>query len=199
MHHVLLLPRLDLCVPKLGDCWREPILGIPRGVTLPPIIMEVRKHGSLPIVVPFQIQTLFHFHDCGRKSSSGKQRARFPEKNNLEKTVVSRTLLFPNQPFFGGFYIYLRKQVKWVIFTFFWGVKRRQQTNMKIPWDQHEITFDQLILRSSFSCTCQCQINILEDTLKVPKVYIYIPSRKLTYPTWGKGKSSSKETFYGIC
>ena len=27
-------------------------------------------------------------------------------------------------------------------------------------------------------------------------IYIYIPSRKLTYPTWGKGKSSSKVPFY---
>ena len=26
-----------------------------------------------------------------------------------------------------------------------------------------------------------------------------IPSRKLTYPTWGKGKSSSKCHFWGIC
>jgi len=26
-----------------------------------------------------------------------------------------------------------------------------------------------------------------------------IPSRKLAYPTWGKGKSSSKWTFQGIC
>ena len=26
-----------------------------------------------------------------------------------------------------------------------------------------------------------------------------LPSRKLTYPTWGKGKSSSKWTFQGIC
>ena len=25
----------------------------------------------------------------------------------------------------------------------------------------------------------------------------YLPSRKLTYPTWGKGKSSSKWTFQG--
>ena len=28
-------------------------------------------------------------------------------------------------------------------------------------------------------------------------IYIYIPSRKLTYPTWGKGKSSSKCHFWG--
>ena len=28
---------------------------------------------------------------------------------------------------------------------------------------------------------------------------IYIPSRGLTYPTWGKGKSSSKCHFWGIC
>ena len=26
-----------------------------------------------------------------------------------------------------------------------------------------------------------------------------VPSRELTYPTWGKGKSSSKVPFYGIC
>jgi len=26
-----------------------------------------------------------------------------------------------------------------------------------------------------------------------------IPSRELTYPTWGKGKSSSKVIFDGIC
>ena len=26
-----------------------------------------------------------------------------------------------------------------------------------------------------------------------------LPSRELTYPTWGKGKSSSKVPFYGIC
>ena len=28
---------------------------------------------------------------------------------------------------------------------------------------------------------------------------ISIPCRELTYPTWGKGKSSSKVPFYGIC
>jgi len=26
-----------------------------------------------------------------------------------------------------------------------------------------------------------------------------LPSRELTYPTWGKGKSSSKVIFDGIC
>jgi len=31
------------------------------------------------------------------------------------------------------------------------------------------------------------------------KWMIIPPSRKLTYPTWGKGKSSSKWTFRGIC
>ena len=30
-------------------------------------------------------------------------------------------------------------------------------------------------------------------------LYEWLPSRKLTYPTWGKGKSSSKWTFQGIC
>ena len=29
-------------------------------------------------------------------------------------------------------------------------------------------------------------------------MYIY-PPRELTYPTWGKGKSSSKVPWYGIC
>ena len=28
---------------------------------------------------------------------------------------------------------------------------------------------------------------------------LHIPSRELTYPTWGKGKSSSKCHFWGIC
>ena len=31
------------------------------------------------------------------------------------------------------------------------------------------------------------------------KTIWWIPSRKLTYPTWGKGKSSSKCHFWGIC
>ena len=31
------------------------------------------------------------------------------------------------------------------------------------------------------------------------KISIYIPSRELTYPTLGKGKSSSKCYFWGIC
>ena len=31
------------------------------------------------------------------------------------------------------------------------------------------------------------------------KLWEQVPSRELTYPTWGKGKSSSKVPFYGIC
>jgi len=27
----------------------------------------------------------------------------------------------------------------------------------------------------------------------------WLPSRELTYPTWGKGNASSKVPFYGIC
>ena len=191
MHHVLLLPRLDLCVPKLGDCWREPILGIPRGVTLPPIIMEVRKHGSLPIVVPFQIQTLFHFHDCGRKSNSGKQRARFPEKNNLEKTVVSRTLLFPNQPFF-WWVLYLPEETSQMghLHIFLGGQKKttnKYENPMGSTWDHLWSTH-----------TAKLLFLHLPVSNKHPGGYTEGP-RKLTYPTWGKGKSSSKETFYGIC
>ena len=127
-------------------------LGIPRGVTLPPIIMEVRKSGSLPIVVPFQIQPFFHFHDCGRKSNSGKQRARFPEKNNLEKTVVSRTLLFPNQPFFlvGSIFTWGKKS-NGSSSHFFGGSKEDNKRIciyiytdlMRSTWDH----LDQLILR----------------------------------------------------
>ena len=32
-----------------------------------------------------------------------------------------------------------------------------------------------------------------------PNIHGHIPSRGLTYPTWGKGKSSSKCHFWGIC
>ena len=130
----------------------------------------------------------------------------FLKKTTLKKQWFQGHSFSQTSHFFGGFYIYLRKQVKWVIFTFFWGVKRRQQTNMylyiyiniyiymKISWDQHEITFDQLILRSSFSCTCQCQINILEDTLKVPKVYIYT-LQEINISHLGKRKIIFKRDF----
>ena len=30
-------------------------------------------------------------------------------------------------------------------------------------------------------------------------IYTYIPFRELTYPTWGKGKSSSNMPYQGIC
>jgi len=33
----------------------------------------------------------------------------------------------------------------------------------------------------------------------ISKVTLFIPSRELTYPTLGKGKSSSKCHFWGIC
>ena len=44
--------------------------------------------------------------------------------------------------------------------------------------------------------------NIQEWKCPIPtSIFFYqnIPSRELTYPTWGKGKSSSKVPFYGIC
>ena len=34
---------------------------------------------------------------------------------------------------------------------------------------------------------------------KCRQTSIHLPSTELTYPTWGKGKSSSKVLFYGIC
>ena len=40
-------------------------------------------------------------------------------------------------------------------------------------------------------------VRIVENILQFKKNQI--PSRELTYPTWGKGKSSSKCHFWGIC
>ena len=37
----------------------------------------------------------------------------------------------------------------------------------------------------------------MNDTVEIPVYILCIPSRKLTYPTWGKGKSSSNMPYHG--
>jgi len=48
-----------------------------------------------------------------------------------------------------------------------------------------------------FSSELRRVIQIFRRSFSIP--YISLPSRELTYPTLGKGKSSSKVNFDGIC
>ena len=63
-------------------------------------------------------------------------------------------------------------------------------------WDLMKSSISLLLINFRNPSTTK---NTKKKQTKTPPQIEYIPSRELTYPTWGKGKSSSKCHFWGIC